>query len=124
MTNELIVAIIFGTIATIFMALQLFFPKPMADYGNKRLSNKEKIMNKAGRIIYALLAYAFPIMTIGYVVAFRPLDKIFVVIITMGLITIQLAMQVQTQRQFLNVWKSIVDMISKVSEVYKIKKPE
>jgi len=42
----------------------------------------------------------------------------------MGLITIQLAMQVQTQRQFLNVWKSIVDMISKVSEVYKIKKPE
>ncbi len=75
MTNELIVAIIFGTIATIFMALQLFFPQPMADYGNKLLSNKEKIMNKAGRIIYALLAYAFPIMTIGYVVAFRPLDK-------------------------------------------------
>ena len=62
MTNELIVAIIFGTITIIFMALQLLFPKPIADYGNKLLSNKEKIMNKAGRIIFTLFGYAFPIL--------------------------------------------------------------
>ncbi len=124
MTNELIVAIIFNTIVIILMALQLLFPKPIADFGNKLLLNKEKIKNKAGSIIFALLGYILPTMIIGYVVAFRPLDKLFVVTITLSIIVIQLAMQVQTQRQFLQLWKFIANMMSKVSEVYKIKKPE
>ncbi len=105
MTNELIVVIIFNTITIIFMALGLLFPKLIADYGNKLLSNKEKIMNKARSIISVLAGYAFPILTIGYLVAFKPLDKLFVVTITLCIIVLQLTMQVQTKKDNAELWK-------------------